>query len=197
MLEIGAIIMLDLKSLPPSRIEHFEALRQLPIGRRIQYALWFNGLTIITFAGLCAISIVVLLPIIQSAIPRRWSFGDYVLVTISIICTFFIAIGMTGGELPERITPKDTLRHIILRSGRQGFITGFFVGVGFGMMWAVAVRVGLLYAQLNTIYGQAVFLEDLILYGGLLGLFIAPMFGLFRICTSGLSYGLLALMKGE
>lgn len=189
--------MLDLKSLPPSRIEHFEALRQLPIGRRIQYALWFNGLLIIVFAGLCAISTVVLLPIIQSVIPRRWSIGDYALVVMSIVCTFFVAIGMTGGELPERITPKDTLRHIILRSGRQGLITGFFVGMIFGCIWAMAVRVGLLYAQLNTIYGQAVFIEDVILYGGLMGLFIAPMFGVFRMWSSGLSYGLLALMKGN
>lgn len=188
--------MMKLNSLAPSRIEHFDQLRSLPLGRRLQYALWFNVFTLIIFAGLCTLSVLVLLPIVESVIPRRWSMGDYVLVAISVLCTFFVAIGMTGGELPEQITPRDTFRRVILKAGRNGAITGFFVGVVFGIIWAMSIRVGLLYAQMNTIYGQAVFLEDLLLYGGLMGLFIAPMFGLFRACTSGLSYGLLSLMKG-
>lgn len=189
--------MLNLHTLPPSRIEHFEELRQLPLGRRIQYALWFNTLAIIIFAGLCTLSIFLLLPVVEATIPRRWSLGDHILVVFSVLCTFFVAVGMTGGELPERITPKDTLRHIILRSARHGFITGFSVGVVFGMIWAFSIRIGLLYTQINITLDQAVFFEDLVLYGGLMGLFIAPMFGLFRACTSGLSYGLLSLMKGD
>lgn len=189
--------MTNLKSLPPSRIEHVEQLRQLPLIRRIQYAVWFNVLTCLIFIGLCAASIIILLPIIQATIPRRWSMGDYILVGISIVCTFLVAIGMTNGDLPERITPKDTLRRIILRAGRNGVVTGFCAGVVFGMAWAMAVRIGLLYVQLNTIYGQAVFIEDLLIYSSLMGLLIAPMFGIFRMCTSGLSYGLLWWVKGS
>lgn len=189
--------MLNLRALPPSRIEHFEALRKLPLGRRIQYAIWFNTFAIIIFAGLCTLSVFLLLPIVEATIPRNWSIGDHILVVFSILCTFLISVGMTGGELPENITPKDTLRHVILRAGRNGFLMGFFVGVVFGMIWAFAVRIGLLYSQLNIITSQAVFLEDLLVYGSLMGLFIAPMFGLFRACTSGLSYGLLSLMKGD
>jgi hypothetical protein len=187
--------MLNLKSLPPSRIEHFETLRNLPLGRRVQYALWFNMITIVVFAGLCTLSIFLLLPVVEFAIPRRWTLGDHILIVFSILCTFFVSVGMTGGELPERITPKDTMRHVILSSGRHGLITGFCVGFVFGVIWAFAVRIGLLYSQLNTIYGQTVFLEDLLLYGALMAVFIAPMFGLFRACTSALSYGLLSLMK--
>lgn len=189
--------MLNSRTLAPSRIEHFEALRKLTLGRRIQYALWFNTIAIIIFAGLCTLSIFLLLPIVEAAIPRQWDIGDHILVVFSILSAFLISVGMTGGELPEHITPKDTMRRVILRAGRNGFLTGFFVGMVFGMIWAFAVRIGLLYTQLNIITTQAVFLEDLLIYGSLMGLFIAPMFGLFRACTSGLSYGLLALMKGD
>ncbi|MCU0480127.1 MAG: hypothetical protein MUE54_02815 [Anaerolineae bacterium] len=189
--------MLNSKTLVPSRIEHFEALRKLSLGRRIQYALWFNTISIIIFAGLCTLSIFLLLPIVEAAIPRQWNLGDHILVVFSILSTFLISVGMTGGELPEHITPKDTLRHVLLRAGRNGFLMGFGVGVVFGIFWAFAVRIGLLYTQLNIITTQAVFVEDMLIYGGLMGLFIAPMFGLFRICTSGLSYLLLSLMKGD
>lgn len=189
--------MMNSKLLPPSRIEHFEALRKLPFGQRVQYAVWFNTLTITLFIGLCTLSIFLLLPAIQAAIPRRWSMGDNIFIVLSIIGAFFFAIGFTGGELPEQVTPKDTIRRIIMRSGRHGFITGLCVGFGFGIVWAFAVRVGLLYSQLNTIYGQAVFFEDVLLYGSLMAVFVAPMFGLFRAFTSGLSYGLLWLMKAR
>lgn len=187
--------MMSLKASPLSRIEHLEALHNMSLSRRLQYMLWFNLFTIIIFAGLCALSITFLLPAIESVIPRRWTLGDHILIVISIIGTFFIAIGITRSELPDQIKPQDTIGKVILRAGWHGLITGFFVGIVFGIIWAFVVRIGMLYAQVNTIYGQTVFLEDLLLYGGLMGVFIAPLFGLFRISTSSLSYGLLSMLK--
>lgn len=187
--------MLNLKASPLSRIEHSEALRKMPIHRRVQYTFLYNTLILLIFVLLCALSIVILLPIIESSIPRRWTLGDYILVGISIVATFFVAIGFTGSELPEHITPKDTVLNTILRAGRFGLVTGFCVGFVFGLIWAFAVRIGLLYVQLNTIYGQTVFIEDLLRYGALMAIFIAPMFALFRMSTSGLSYGLLWFLR--
>ena len=177
-----------------SRIEHVEQVRTLPLGKRFVYTLSFYTLMTAAFvlcAGLAvAVNIVFYTVFVGSfRIP-----DDLLLLLLPIVSTLMVCIGFVGKPLPESIPPGETLDKYVQRAAGSGLVSGFIIGLVFGLLWAIAVRMGAIYIQLNTLLGQQVYIDEIISFGVIVAVTMAPTYALYNAFTSAIGHLLLHMV---
>ncbi|HEX2621232.1 MAG TPA: hypothetical protein VHL11_13825 [Phototrophicaceae bacterium] len=167
-----------------SQIEFSEKLKRLSSAKRLIYALLTAVLLVAAFVG--AILLAMLLMALVSALlgspierPEQVA-----LMAIPIIGAMMIAIGFGGSSMPESVLPGDTLMRTARRAARSGLISGALVGFFFGMIWGTAIRIHLIVQSELLQIEPGTLAKEILIFGVLSALVIAPCFALFRAFSS-------------
>jgi hypothetical protein len=171
-----------------SRIEHVEAVRNLPFGKRIAYILISGFSIVLVFLLLVVLAISTANIAFSILIGEATSIDDALLLAMPVATAFMVSIGFSGNPVAESVAPGDTLQRTIKRAARSGFINGLISGFVFGLVWSMAIRIGALYIQLNTRFHSEVYLSEILLYCVMMALIIAPTFAVFRAFTSSVGH---------
>jgi hypothetical protein len=171
-----------------SRIEHAELVRRLPLPKRLAYML-ISGLAItLVFAVLVLLAVALATGVFSVMLEGAMTMDDILLLAVPVTAAFMVSIGFSGNPVAESITPGDTLARAVRQNARAGLVIGFISGFFFGLAWSLAVRVGALYIELNTIFDGGIYLGEILVYCVFMALIIAPFFALFRAFTAAVGH---------
>jgi hypothetical protein len=174
-----------------SRIEHFEQVRTLPLGKRFIYTISFYALMIAAFVICAGLAVLANTAIYLLVVGELRMPDDLLLLLLPIVSTLMVCIGFVGKPLPESIPPGETLDKYVQRAAGNGLVSGFIVGLVFGLVWAVTIRIGAIYIQLNTLLGQQVFIDEIISFAVIVAVTMAPTYSLYNAFTSAVGHLLL------
>jgi len=163
-----------------SHIEHVEAVRTLPIPRRIMYALLSLGSVLLAITFAVVVSTALALFLVHAFTGHVTTMGDRFLVVASVVSAYMILIGISGNPVPRTIAPGDSLNKLMRRVLRNGLLIGAIGGFIFGVIWLATVRISSLYVQLNTSYDVRVDVGEILVYGLAIMIAVAVPFALFR-----------------
>ena len=180
-----------------SHIQHVEAVRTLPLSRRIAYSLLSAVGVVGAFVAMVALSIGLAFLLFPLIAGELLSLGDEFLLGASVVSTYFIMVGFAGNPVPRTIRPGDSLTGSMSRAFRSGLVIGLVTGFFFGMLWIFTVRISGIYVQLNTFYGTRVYLMDFIRYGIVIALSVAVPFAVFRALFSIIGHLALDLVRRD
>lgn len=180
-----------------SHIQHTEAVRTLPLHRRMLYMVLSLMATLVSFMALVLIAVGLAFLAFNLLIGGSQSMGDQFLLVSAVVCTFMVAIGFTSNPIPRQLAPGDTLAACVNRNFRRGLWIGLIIGFTFGLIWILTVRISGFYVQLNTFFGQQVYLDEILLYAVVIAIATTPTFALFRALFSAIGHWSLGMVMQD
>lgn len=177
------------------QIAHTEAVRTLPVRRRVGYAMMSAALIFIALMSMVGLALLVAFLLYPVLVFELHNLGDKFLLAAAVICTFLVLLGFTSGAIAREVLPGDDLAVSVTRSLRRGVILGFIVGLIFGMIWMFTVRISGLYVQLNTFYETRVYFMDFVKFGLVIALSVGLPFGVLNAVRSAAGHLALAWMR--
>lgn len=162
-----------------SRIEYTEAVRTLPTHKRLTYALLSTGtmvggfLTAMLFALALALGILYL--ILGQILP-----DDVLFVAFPVAAAFMISLGFTKDPMPEATRPDDTLAAVTKQVAIRGLRSGFIIGLIFGIVWGLVIRVGSVYIAFNTFITPDFRIGEMFVFSIIIAVSVAPAFAAYR-----------------
>jgi hypothetical protein len=159
-----------------SGIELSERVRTLPFSQRLRYrvllALAITLLFLVT-AGLAAGLAILYTWLV---VGRALTVEDALVMGTPALFAFLMAMGFTGGPGSEGVISGQKLTDLARKAARRGFINGLIIGAVFGMLWAAAFGMGLVYVE----GWDDMVKRNMLTAAVLLALAVAPGFALFR-----------------
>ena len=169
------------KELPVlSRVQQAAMTHNLPWMRRIAYVLLSTLAIWLVFALTIGVAVGMVILLFDQVIAPVESNNDVIILSVPIIVTFIAVIGFSDHPSPTQIKPGDSLSGLIVKEARSGLIRGLFGGMAFGLIWNLAMQVGSLYIELNTMLAADFRLDEIAFYSLILGLAVAPTYAIFR-----------------
>lgn len=170
-----------------SHVEATEIVRRMPVIRRVAYILLTTGgmlLGLLLTIALSSVAAALLLNLFfgytfvidgQLALDNLIMFAAFP-VSLSVM----LALGMSAQDHGESIKPGESLGLRVRQAVRHGLVSGVVVGLVFGFLWQVAVYIGAIYVELNTMIDPNIRLGDFALYSAIMALAVAPLLALYR-----------------
>ena len=180
-----------------SHIQQVAMTQNLPLARRLVYILVSTLAIWAAFALVVGIGITLVVVLFDLLISDVESTNDVVMLTIPVIVTFVALIGYSSHPTPAQIKPGDSLARTVTQMARSSLISGLIGGFVFGLIWNLAMKIGALYIELNTIFAGDFQLGQIFVYSVILGLAMAPTFAAFRTFTAVIGHLVLYMIARD
>jgi hypothetical protein len=180
-----------------SHIQQVTMTQNLPLAKRLVYILVSTLAIWAAFALVVGVGIALVILLFDLSISAVESTNDVVILTIPVIVTFVALIGYSSHPTPAQIKPGDSLARTVTETMRSGLIMGLLGGFVFGLTWNLAMKIGALYIELNTIFSGNFQMGQIFVYSVILGLSMAPTFAVFRTFTAVIGHLVLYMIARD
>lgn len=167
-----------------SHIQQVTMTQNLPLPKRLVYTLVSTLAIWAAFALVVGIGVLLVVLLFDMTISDVRTTNDVVLLTVPVVVTFVALVGFSSHPTPDHMMPGDSLVNLATRTARKGLVTGLIGGFAFGLTWNLALKMGALYIELNTIFSGDFQLDKIFIYSVILGVAMAPTFAAFRTFTA-------------
>lgn len=170
-----------------SQVESTEIIRRMPIPRRVIYLIVTLGGAGLGLALAIVASVLVALLLLTVLFDYSFFAGDTLMVdnlimfsVFPVALSYMLALGLSAQSHGEAIKPGESLTQRARAALRYGLVSGLIVSGIFGFLWYLAVSIGVIYIDLNTIFDTQIRLSDFFIYSTVLALSVAPLLALYR-----------------
>lgn len=170
-------------------VEQVELLRHLPTGKQLVYRAAL--VLLLTAMLLFSIALAIVLAVLLTTLV----FGTEVTIEGSLTIGFPVAVAFLGtiGFSSSQAVPGQRLWTVAWVTARGGLINGLISGLIFGVLWYFLLGFGA-FVREDWAY---LFRPQLMLYGLLFGLALAPTFAVFKAFATVLPDALLHWLKAH
>lgn len=153
-------------------VEQVELLRALPTGKQLTYRSFLVlGLTLMLLVCI-TVAITLTLLLMRLVYQAPLDLQQIVTVGFPVAVAFVATIGVSGSQA----IPGQPVRLIALHTARRGLLNGLLCGLVFGVLWYFLLGFGA-FAREDWAF---LFRPQLLVYGLIFGLAIAPAFAIFK-----------------
>ncbi len=176
-----------------SQVESTEIIRQMPALRRVMYLAFTIGGSTLGLVLAIVLSAAVALLLLTFLFDYSFFSGDTLMVdnlimfsVFPVTLSYMLALGLSAHNQDETIKPGESLIVRTRAALRYGLFSGLIVGAVFGFLWYLAVSIGVIYIDLNTIFDTTIRLSDFVIYSTVLAFSVAPLLAIYRAFVTAL-----------